>query len=117
MTVRSMRWCVRVCFFSVCLLLATTGAWAQKHASSVNKLAFLGRQPLTSGVSRGALPAGFLLSGDRDEDVSFEIPGVSGNNSPARVRAAAVPTPAGNPIGTGVFFALPGLTQFDQAVA
>ena len=118
MAVRCVRWSARVFFsLSVCLLLATTGAWAQKHASSVNKLAFLGTQRLTSGVSRGALPPGFLLSGDRDEDVSFEIPGVSGNNSPARVRAAGVPTPAGNPIGTGVFFALPGLTQFDQAVA
>ena len=50
-------------------------------------------------------------------DVGFDIPGVSGNNSPARVRAAGVPTPAGNPIGPGVFFALPGLTQLDQAVA
>ena len=104
-------------FFSVCLLLATTGAWAQKHASSVNKLTFLGRQPLTPGVPHGALPPGFLVSGGPDEDVSFEIPGVSGNNSPARQPAAGVPAPAGNPIGTGVFFGIPGLTQFDQAVA
>jgi hypothetical protein len=43
--------------------------------------------------------------------------GVSGNNSLARERAAGVPTPVGDPIGTGVFFQLPGLTQFDQAVA
>ena len=104
-------------FFSVCLLLATTGAWAQKHASSVNKLTFLGRQPLTPGVPHGALPPGFLISGGLDEDVSFEIPGVSGNNSPARERAAGVPTPTGNPIGTGVFFGIPGLRQVDQALA
>jgi hypothetical protein len=104
-------------FFSACLLLATTGAWAQKHASSVNKLAFMGTQALMPGVPHGALPPGFLISGGLDEDVGFEIPGVSGNNSPARERAAGVPTPAGNPIGTGVFFGLPGLTQFDQAVA
>jgi hypothetical protein len=104
-------------FFIVCLLLATTGAWAQKHASSVNKLTFLGTQPLTSGVPHGALPPGFLISGESDTAVGFDIPGVSGNNSPARVRAAGVPTPVGTPIGSGVFFGIPGLRQVDQALA
>lgn len=104
-------------FFFVCLLLAATTALAQKHVSSVNKLTFMGTRRLTSGLSRGTLPPGFLISSESDTAVGFDIPGVSGNNSPARVRAAGVPTPAGNPIGTGVFFPLPGLTQFDQATA
>jgi hypothetical protein len=104
-------------FFCMCLLLAATTALAQKHASSVNKVTFMGTRRLTSGLSRGTLPPGFLILSESDTAVGFDIPGVSGNNSPARVRAAGVPTPAGNPIGTGVFFPLPGLTQFDQATA
>jgi hypothetical protein len=49
--------------------------------------------------------------------VGFDIPGVSGNNRPARLPAAGVPRPTGNSIGSGSFFGFPGLTQFDQAVA
>jgi hypothetical protein len=89
----------------------------QKHASSVNHVTFMGTHLLAKGASSGTLPGGFLISQGNEEDEGFDIPGVSGNNSPARERAAGVPTPVGNPIGTGVFFPLPGLTQFDQAVA
>jgi hypothetical protein len=52
-----------------------------------------------------------------DVDAGFDIPGVSGNNSPARLPAAGVPHPLGTSIGTGSFFGFQGLTQFDQAVA
>ena len=90
---------------------------AQKHASSVNHVTFMGTHLLTKGSSNGTLPPGFLISQGTETDVGFDIPGVSGNNSPARERAAGVPTPAGNPISTGVFFPLPGLTQLDQALA
>src|SRR5579863_6023281 len=90
---------------------------AQKHASSVNRVTFMGTHLLTKASSGGTLAPGFLISQGNDANVGFEIPGVSGNNSPARERAAGVPTPAGIPFGTGAFFPLPGLTQFDQAVA
>jgi len=104
-------------FFSVCLLLAATAAWGQKQASSTKNVTFLGSQVLTPRLTHGTPPPGFLISGESDTQVGFEIPGVSGNNSPARVPAAHVPKPAGTPIGSGIFFGLPGLTQFDQAVA
>jgi hypothetical protein len=97
--------------------IASAQAPAQKHASSVNHVTFMGTHLLTKGSSSGTLPGGFLISQGDEEDAGFDIPGVSGNNSPARERAAGVPTPVGNPIGTGVFFALPGLTQLDQALA
>jgi hypothetical protein len=103
--------------FSMFLLLATTPAWAQKHATSVTNLRFLGTHILTPGFSSGTLPPGFQVTQGPDEDAAAEIPGVSGNNSPARLPAAHVPTPAGNPIATGAFFSIPGLRQFDQAVA
>lgn len=89
----------------------------QKHASSVNKLKFMGTHLLTKNASSATIPGGFLISNGNEEDEGFDIPGVSGNNSAARVRSAGVPTPAGNPIGTGVFFGIQGLSQFDQAVA
>ena len=103
--------------FSVCLALAASTARAQKRASSINSVTFMGTHPLPIGKSNGTLPPGFLVSATSDTAVGFDIPGVSGNNSPARERAAGVPTPAGNPISSGVFFGLPGLTQFDQAIA
>ena len=96
---------------------AQSAVAVQKHPSSVNHVIFMGTRLLTRGSSNGTLPPGFLFSRGTDTDVAFDIPGVSGNNSPARERAAGVPTPAGNPISTGVFFPLPGLTQLDQALA
>jgi hypothetical protein len=112
-------------FFSVWLLLAATGvhgivsgaALAQKHATSVNDVSFMGTHTLTPGLSNRTLPPGFLVSGGKDTEVGFDIPGVSGNNHPARLPAAGVPTPVGNTMSTGVFFPLPGLTQRDQALA
>lgn len=106
--------------FAICsgsIAFAQSPGSVQKHASSVNHVKFMGTHPLTKGSSAGTLPGGFLITQGNDEDAGFDIPGVSGNNSPARARAAGVPTPAGNPIGAGEFFPLQGLSQFDQAVA
>src|SRR5215831_13912945 len=67
----------------------------QKHASSLNHVKFMGTHLLTKGSSPGTLPPGFLISQGNDADVEIDVPGVSGNNSLARERAAGVPTPAG----------------------
>ena len=101
------------------LVAAPSTVSAQKHASSVNRVSFMGTHLLARGSKSGAgtLPGGFLISQGNDEDAGFDIPGVSGNNSAARTRSAGVPTPAGNPIGAGAFFPIQGLSQFDQAVA
>ena len=123
-----LRLAVRVCFcsglaaaalavFCAPEASAQSAVSAQKHASSVNRVTFMGRHALTQSASGGTLPGGFLISQGNDEDAGFAIPGVSGNNSPARARAAGVPTPAGDTIGAGEFFPLQGLSQFDQAVA
>src|SRR6202007_1067093 len=48
-------------------------------------------------------------------DESFAIPGANGNNSPARVKAAHVPTPSGNTVLNGSARGLAGLTEFEQA--
>ena len=107
-----------VLLYALCgSLIASAQSVSRKHASSVNGVTFMGTHLLTKNSTTGTLPPGFLISQEHDADVEFDIPGVSGNNSPARERAASVPTPAGNPIGTGVFFPLPGLTQLDQALA
>jgi hypothetical protein len=50
-------------------------------------------------------------------DVTFDIPGITGNNSPARLPANFVPRPAGNPIGSGTFVGFNGLDQLLQAIA
>ena len=102
--------------FGICLLLASA-ANAQSGASSVQNVTFLGKQILAPGSNHGALPPGMLLSPGLDTNVGFDIPGVSGNNSSARERAAGVPKVAGNSISNGVFSGFPGQTQYDQALA
>ena len=104
-------------FLGVFLLLATTAAQAQSHGNSLNKVTFLGKQALTLRHNGRTLPPGFHIQADLDSDVAFEIPGVSGNNKPARLPSAHVPTPPGSSFGTGPFFGFKGLSQFDQAVA
>jgi hypothetical protein len=104
-------------FFSVCLLLAATAAWGQKHTGSPAEVTFLGTHTLPPGSGSGTLPPGFLASQGPDAGETPEIPGVSGNNSPARVPAAHVPKPVGNGFSSGVFFGLPGIRQVDQALA
>ena len=85
--------------FAGLALAATTMA----QPATVSKLGvkFVGTTHLQRGVaarkSGGSLSGGFFRKNiEVDED--FDIPGANGNNSPARVRAAHVPTPAGNAI-------------------
>src|SRR6476620_3806734 len=95
---------------SVLLLLVATAVWAQPYASSIKNVTFSGTQVLTTGVNNRSLPPGFHFSLNLDTDVGFDIPGVSGNNRPARLPAAGVPRPTGNSIASGSFFGFPGLT-------
>jgi hypothetical protein len=97
-------------------LAATT--MAQTKAASRRTVKFVGTTHLQHGVaarkSGGSLSGGFFRR-DIDVDEGFDIPGANGNNSPARVRAAHVPTPAGNAITSGNFSGFVGLTEFEQA--
>jgi hypothetical protein len=106
---------IRALFFlGVCLLLTAAPALAQTHPTSTSSVMFLGTAHLKSGAAPQK-PATTFLRKDIEVDKSFDIPGANGNNSPARVKAAHVPTPSGNSIVSGSFFGFGGLTEFDQA--
>ena len=106
---------IRALFFvGVCLLLTAAPAVAQTHATSASSVTFLGTAHLKSGAAPQK-PATTFLRKDIEVDKSFDIPGANGNNSPARVKAAHVPTASGNSIVSGSFFGFEGLTEFDQA--
>src|SRR5262249_47384673 len=97
-------------------LAATT--MAQATTASKRGVKFIGTTRLQRGSatrkSGGSLSGGFFrMNLEVDED--FDIPGANGNNSPARVRAAHVPTPAGNAIVGGNFSGFLGLSEFEQA--
>jgi len=99
-------------------LALTATAAAQTPAGSIRGVKFVGTTHLQRGVaarkSGGSLSGGFFRKSiEVDED--FDIPGANGNNSPARVRAAHVPTPAGNAIVNGNFSGFLGLSEFEQA--
>ena len=102
--------------FAGLALAATT--MAQTTAVSKRGVRFVGTTHLQRGVtarkSGGSLSGGFFRK-DIDVDEGFDIPGANGNNSPARVRAAHVPTSAGNAIVSGNFSGFIGLTEFEQA--
>ena len=95
------------------LLLAVGGLFAQSTSQKI--VSFVGTTKFTSGKPGNAPLNKFVLSPDVDE--TFDIPGISGNNSPARVPANFVPRPAGNPIAPGTFKGFTGLDQFLQAIA
>jgi hypothetical protein len=101
-------------FFGVCLLLTAASTIAQTHPSSTSAVTFIGKTHLKSGPAPQK-PATTFLRKEIEADVDFEIPGANGNNSPARVKAAQVPTPSGNSIVSGSFSGFEGLTEFDQA--
>lgn len=106
---------IRALFFpGVCLLLTAVPAVAQRHATSTSSVTFLGTAHLKSGPAPQR-PATTFLRKDLEADRSFDIRGVSGKNSPARVKAAHVPTPSGNSIVGGSVSGFEGLTEFDQA--
>jgi len=101
-------------FFGVCLLLTAASAIAQTHSSSTKRVTFIGTSHFKSGPAPQR-PATHFVRKDIDAEVSFDIPGENGDNRPARVKAAQVPTPSGNSIVSGSFSGFQGLTEFDQA--
>ena len=90
-----------------CSLFAQTTS--QKLVSFVRTTKFAASNPNSTPLNR-------IVEGP-EIDVTFDIPGVSGNNSPARLPANFVPRPAGNPFGSGTFKGFTGLDQFLQAIA
>jgi hypothetical protein len=103
-----------LCVLGVCLLLTSAFATAQTHSVTTSKVRYLGTTHIQSGPPPLKSPTPFLRKGP-EVDMGFEIPGASGNNSPARVRAAHVPTVSGNAIVGGSFLGFVGLTEFEQA--
>jgi hypothetical protein len=101
-------------FLGVCLLVTAASAVAQTHPSSTSTVTFIGTTHLHSGTAPQDRVTKFLRK-DIDDEVSFDIPGENGDNRPARVKAAHVPTPSGNSIVSGSFFGFQGLSEFDQA--
>jgi hypothetical protein len=101
-------------FFGACVLLMVASTVAQTHPSSTSTVTFIGKTNLKSGPAPQK-PATTFFRKDIEADVNFDIPGANGNNSPARVKAAQVPTPSGNSIVSGAFSGFAGLTEFDQA--
>lgn len=98
---------------TVTVLLGASCVFAQ---STSNKLVSFVRTTKFAPGKSAKTPLNKLVQGP-DTDVSFDIPGISGNNSPARLPANFVPRPAGNAIGSGTFFGFTGLDQFLQAIA
>ena len=104
-------------FFGVCLLF-TVASIAQSNPASTGTVRFLGRTHLKSGPAThrtaGTLSNTFLKR-NIEVDAGFDIPGANGKNSPARVKAAHVPSVAGSNVSVGAASGFVGLTEFDQA--
>jgi hypothetical protein len=96
------------------VLLSASCAVAQT-STSTKRVSFLGTTKFSPGPSAG-VPVNKVILGP-DVDVTFDIPGVSGNNSPARLPANFVPRPAGNAFATATFNGFVGLDEFQQATA
>jgi hypothetical protein len=95
------------------LFLFCCAAFAQ--STSIKRVTLVGTTKFKAGKASGT-PLNKIVQGP-DVDVSFNIPGISGNNSPARLPANFVPRPAGNAIGSGTFLGFKGLDQLLQAIA
>ena len=100
-------------FVMTILLLLCCGLFAQSTA--IKPVTFVGTTKFKAAKASGT-PLNKIVEGP-EVDETFDIPGISGNNSPARVPANFVPRPAGNPIGSGSFLGFNGLDQFLQAIA
>src|ERR1700745_1897588 len=104
--------------FGVCasigILLSASGLFAQT-SSSTKKVSLVRTTKFTPGKPASAPISNRVLGPDVDQ--SFDIPGISGNNSPARLPANFVPRPAGNSFASATFNGFHGLYQFSQAVA
>ena len=102
----------------VCLgfgMLLTAGGLFAQASTSTKKVSLVRTTKFTTGKPASA-PISNTVRG-LDVDQSFDIPGISGNNSPARLPANFVPRPAGNPFASATFNGFAGLDQFLQAVA
>jgi len=86
----------------------------QTRPSSTSAVTFIGETHFRSGPAPQKTATTFLRK-DIEAEVSFDIPGENGDNRPARVKAAHVPTPSGNSIVSGSFLGFEGLTEFDCA--
>jgi hypothetical protein len=95
------------------LVLFCCGLFAQ--STSIKSVNFVGTTKFKAGKASGT-PLNKIVQGP-EVDVTFDIPGISGNNSPARLPANFVPRPAGNAIGSGSFLGFKGLDQLLQAIA
>lgn len=84
-------------------------------ASSTKTVSFAGVTQFNPGRPADA-PSNRTVLGP-DADMTFDIPGISGNNSAARVPANFVPGPAGNAFASATFNGFVGLDQFQQAIA
>lgn len=100
-------------FVTAVLLLMCCAMFAQ--STSLKPVTFVGTTKFKAGKASGT-PLNKIVQGP-DVDVTFDIPGISGNNSPARLPANFVPRPAGNAIGSGSFLGFKGLDQLLQAIA
>ena len=109
-----MKWCRLLLLPEIALLLLTGSLWAQT-SSSAKVVKFAGTTHFAPGQA-AKIPANKAVQGP-EVDVTFDIPGISGNNSPARLPANFVPTPAGTPFGSASFNGFVGLDQFQQATA
>ena len=94
-------------------LLLCCAAFAQ--STSIKPVKFVGTTKFKAGKASGT-PLNKIVQGP-EVDVTFDIPGISGNNSPARLPANFVPRPAGNAVGSGSFLGFKGLDQLLQAIA
>lgn len=105
--------------WGVCILILAS--WGTSLAQSVStvQLNFVRTTTLPSGFHPKSQPGPRLVQQGPEVDVGFDIPGVSGNNSPARLPASAVPTPAGNGFGSSNNFlgGLVAVTEPLQEVA
>jgi len=98
------------------IVMLLTGSCLFAQASTSTKIVSRVRTTKFSPGKPGSAPANKVIQGP-EVDVTFDLPGISGNNSPARLPANFVPRPAGNGFATGTFNGFTGLDQFLQAVA
>lgn len=109
---------MRKLYFCPCVaisLMLSSGALLAQVSTSTKVLSFVGATRFNPGKPAD-VPIHQVGQGP-DVDVSFDIPGISGNNSPARLPANFVPRPAGNSFASATFNGFNGLDQFSQAVA
>lgn len=100
----------------VCLWFAAT-CIGQAPAKSTSAIKFIGTTHLNSRTVTTAHGGLGLVDKGVEVDENKEIPGAGGSSKPARVKAAHVPTPAGNGFTKGSFAGFVGLRELDQAVA